>query len=210
MVGGWLSFLLTELSVQEMEVLNLIESVQRKVDVNPELLLSKTVELRDRAILDGQFTDIYANTIALLLDSTIERPVSSIIEAYQDALVYHPYNSELWSRYAVYATQIKGMERDVLVAVDMAIKYGRNDYHTLKDLIFVGIKEWPNLDCHYKSVLLDRITAGLRKNDLILSRWNTEHQHMSIGQYTTSLMSYFDFDEIWAKTQIEICESKLI
>ena len=211
--GAWLSISLNGLSAREQEVRISLDHLQRGGKVQSEVIISMSRELVDNGVIPGQYVALYAKVLSLVYETENTRNVyslESVIDAYENALAYNPFNGELWSRYAVYASQVSGLENRVLVAVDEAVLFGKNDYHTLKDLIFVGIKEWPRLNCHYKILMLDRIAAGLEKNDLIVSRWNEEHRHLSIGQYTTALMMYFDFNENWAETQITVCSVKAV
>jgi hypothetical protein len=211
--GAWLSLTLNGLSIKEQEVLISLDHLQRGLNVQSETILSRSQELVESGVIPGQYTALYAKVISLVYETENSGDLyslKSVIDAYENALAYNSFRGDLWSRYAVYASQVSGLESRVLLAVDGAIRFGKNDYHTLKDLIFVGVKEWPRLNCHYKKLMLDRIAAGLKKNDVILSLWNGEHRHMSIGQYTTALMTYFDFNENWAKTQVIVCSGKIV
>jgi DNA-binding Lrp family transcriptional regulator len=211
--GVWLSLTLNGLSIREQGVRISLNHLQRGGNVQSETILSRSRELVDNGVIPGQYMALYAKVLSLVYESDSSRDLyalESVVDAYENALAYNPFNGELWSRYAVYASQVKGLENRVLVAMDGALRFGKNDYHTLKDLIFVGIKEWPRLNCHYKTLMLDRISAGLKKNDVILSRWNRERRNMSIGQYTTALMTYFNFNESWAETQVIVCSGKIV
>ena len=111
----------------------------------------------------------------------------------------------MWASLALESSRSNGVSEPVLQALDYALEYGRNDYETMRWLSLIAIRNWPWLDCAHKIELFGVIHDSLRKNDAIVVWWNVERGHKSIERYVTALMQAYNFNESWAKRQVDVC-----
>ena len=202
---------LLESAIGHQQTLSLLDSIQKGKNNNYQELLSSAEDLVNTSVLEGEYTRFFSRIASLAYS---RQGVSSGISQdelyhhYRSALKYFPYSGELWAKYALLSNQLHGISEQSLAALDNAIRYGRNDYQTIRILSFIAVRDWPKFRCDSKQKMLDIINAALQKNDDILSFWNTENGHMPIGKYVTTVMQAYDFNEEWARTQALVCKQK--
>ena len=152
-VSGFLAYRINTSAVQLDHVNHQLSMLLRGERVDVDDLLLNTDTLVGLSVLDGDYQDIYANVLALVRDhegkpSRISK--EQVAEAYRVATGYMPYDARLWSRYAVQRASLSGIDNETLAAIDNALRYGRNNYNTLKNLVLLAIRYWPFYDCTYK------------------------------------------------------------
>jgi hypothetical protein len=201
------SFQVYGLSIKVQATTQLRDRVVQGKSNEFDRLIELAMDLSDSSVLEGGYQDYLADAYSLSFERNPESEIqlNTLVQEYRTAVYYKPYNGALWSRYAMYLSHYEGVSEQMLVAIDRALEFGRNDYVTLKNLVYIAIRSWPKFNCQYKELMLGIIRAGLTKNDHILSRWNTVNNHMVIGKYVTTLVRFYGFDEEWADIQVRVC-----
>lgn len=210
-VGLWFSYEVTGVSIEVQKTQLLLESYQQGKTTEEELVAASRL-LTKNNFSEHDNSVLKAEIMSLVYDrssSGTQYALSDVITTYKKAISAKPYNSILWSKYAIYLSKSLTQRGQALFAIDQAERFGKNDYRTLKNLVYFGIREWPRLDCDYQNRMLRHIEAAFTKNDHILLQWNARNHHMAIGKYVSTLMEYYKFDEPWAKIQVQVCQQKL-
>lgn len=198
-------------SVQLHQVNALMVAVQKNTSNEFQKLLDGTKSLESESLLKGRFTKLIARSKSLVYSkpgSGFLVNEDSLKESYKTALNYSRYDSFLWAKLALHYSRLEGVSPKMLYALDSAVRYGKNDYQTLRILVSIAIRDWPKFNCHRKEEMLSVVESGLTVDDLILNQWMIDHGHMRIGRYLSRLFKNYDFDPKWAKIQVNVCKQK--
>jgi hypothetical protein len=160
---------------------------------------------------DGSISGIKAHAQSLVFSrSTEAAPVTEleVRDSYIKALEFYPFDGYLWAKLAFHLSRLEGVSAKMLDALDSAMKFARNDYHTFQVLLDIAIRDWPRFDCIYKEQMISVVHDSLHVDDRLLSRWSAERGGMNIEGLVASLMTFYNFDPIWAANEVNICRRK--
>ena len=173
-------------------------------------LLDQVASASTGAPITNAYSKLVAHSLALVRrnDPTNNRVSrDDLIRAYRLALKTTPLDGYLWANLAAQYSAAGEQAMDYHYALSRALKYGSHDYNTMRNLVTLGLGDWPYLDCTERTLMLGVVKRSLAMDDVIVSVRNGSLGLNSLKQYTAQSIERVGFNVDWARNQVRRCKS---